>query len=357
MLKDNALAKATKSNYKTPVRYFEEMCIKLGLPNKVTEKALIAYIGLRLETKVLKQTVIGDINAICTNAILKGEDVQIADDSPLVGKLMKGYGNTITRPTLQRVAISIDKLSLLASHFLFNANTNPAYRTFHAAAVIAFWCMLRPSEYTYHSKHPQKLLINSNVKFGVMGSSQYVELTLINPKTAQHGSQKVVASCKCKICEWICPVHVLKKYISWKQKSFPTALLHPSRAFFLIKNNKVKLNASPLRYDLWCESFPAFAEILGINAATFKPHCMRISGASYYFLSGIHDEVIKILGRWTSECWRRYLRLSAEQAIFLVDEKILNDVAPNGFSTSELLRMLSANDPSVIHKKIEEEEA
>ena len=47
------------------------------------------------------------------------------------------------------------------------------------------------------------------------------------------------------------------------------------------------------------------------------PHSSRISGATMLFRMGVTEEEIKTMGRWASDCYRIYCRLSKERLLEL----------------------------------------
>jgi hypothetical protein len=49
----------------------------------------------------------------------------------------------------------------------------------------------------------------------------------------------------------------------------------------------------------------------------FMPHSFRISGATMLFRMGVTEEEIKTMGRWASDCYRIYCRLSKERLLEL----------------------------------------
>ncbi|PBK61670.1 hypothetical protein ARMSODRAFT_896561, partial [Armillaria solidipes] len=48
-------------------------------------------------------------------------------------------------------------------------------------------------------------------------------------------------------------------------------------------------------------------------------HCFRIGGTTFYLVMGINPDVVKAIGRWTSEAFKRYWR-NVEQLGILYTE-------------------------------------
>lgn len=54
----------------------------------------------------------------------------------------------------------------------------------------------------------------------------------------------------------------------------------------------------------------AFIKMSIHDNINLNTHSFRIGGASAAASSGVPDSIIKILGRWSSDCYRRYIRIS-----------------------------------------------
>ena len=47
-----------------------------------------------------------------------------------------------------------------------------------------------------------------------------------------------------------------------------------------------------------------------MNVKEFNTHSFRIGAATSAFVNGKSEEEIKKLGRWTSKCFERYIRIN-----------------------------------------------
>ena len=52
-----------------------------------------------------------------------------------------------------------------------------------------------------------------------------------------------------------------------------------------------------------------------LDAADYGTHTFRRFGATYAKCQGIPDDLIKLMGRWVSDCWQRYLMFSDEDKV------------------------------------------
>ena len=54
---------------------------------------------------------------------------------------------------------------------------------------------------------------------------------------------------------------------------------------------------------------------IGENALEFGAHSLRIGGATALFAAGADPIHIRTMGRWSSDCWRLYVRACFEQTL------------------------------------------
>jgi len=313
---DNSIAKSTKTNYIQAQRQWRAMLHKLSLPDEMSPTNITKYISIRLQTKVKWETVYNELSGISHDYIVRNKPIALTRDSnPLLPKLAKGFSRLIGSSITLRAAYSIDHLIQLCKNIdqtTFNGVTHTA------ALTIAYFGMLRAMEYCYKSnKEKHKLLRNKHIT--IHPSKKIIELTIPSPKTDQTGTQTVLCSCQCHQSPLICPYHNMIKYINMKHKYAPPAYKYDN-SFFFITINKAKIRS--LHYDDWCSEWKRFANWVGIDPAASSPHCARISGASWLFLMGVSPIIIRKLGRWRSECWTRYIRISQQHSLFIVDELV-----------------------------------
>ena len=57
------------------------------------------------------------------------------------------------------------------------------------------------------------------------------------------------------------------------------------------------------------------AVALGVNPEEFGAHSLRIGGATALFAAGADPMVIRTMGRWSSDCYRLYVRACFEQTV------------------------------------------
>ena len=83
-------------------------------------------------------------------------------------------------------------------------------------------------------------------------------------------------------------------------------------------------------------------QALGLDPACFGAHSLRIGGATAALAAGVHPSIIRITGRWSSDVWQIYARLSKQSA--LVVSKVIGstpfDDCERGEFMSEELELM-----------------
>ena len=78
---------------------------------------------------------------------------------------------------------------------------------------------------------------------------------------------------------------------------------------------------------------------VGEDAARFGAHSLRIGGATAALAAGVHPSLIRIAGRWSSDVWEIYARLTQEAACDIsriVGSSSFVDVEWGSFVSEEL---------------------
>ncbi|KAI3244694.1 hypothetical protein CBS147309_9556 [Penicillium roqueforti] len=166
---------------------------------------------------------------------------------------------------------------------------------FATACRVAFAGFLRLGEFTYKTEdlgtRPTFLAIKltrSDVRFS--SSLDHVQLTLKRSKTdrCHEGAQIILA----KTGDGACPVDALQRLLLLDPKT-PDAPLFSFHRRPFNRNNFLSTLSTKLR-------------ALGIHADGYSGHSFRKGAAQHAHDSGILDDQIQVLGRWTSEAFRVY---------------------------------------------------
>jgi hypothetical protein len=100
----------------------------------------------------------------------------------------------------------------------------------------------------------------------------------------------------------ICPVKALCMYM--KIRNFRNAL--PKDPFFVTNCHL------PVTRTYFIEYLKNILERIGYDSSKYNGHSFRIGAATSAASARMEDHLIKTLGRWSSDCYRRYIRTSED---------------------------------------------
>ena len=78
----------------------------------------------------------------------------------------------------------------------------------------------------------------------------------------------------------------------------------PSTPLFITINNR------PMSYAYLTSKLHSLLSMIGIHPAPFSLHSIRAGAATTAAAAGFTEDQIQKLGRWSSTCYRRYIRPS-----------------------------------------------
>jgi hypothetical protein len=202
---------------------------------------------------------------------------------PTVTKIVKRL--TSLRPPDCRQPISIDLLEKLLSCLPVTCSSSYQVSLYSAMFVIAFFALLRISEFTIDRKGHHVIMLRD-----VSVSCHFISLTI---RSFKHSSGPVTVCLKTRN-DNLCPVKVLKQFLA-KRGFIPGPL-------FAYPNGEGIQRAVFTRQLKTCIAFyPEFSN-------NIKSHSFRIGGATYIAQQGASDEQIRRAGRWRSNAFRAYIR-------------------------------------------------
>ena len=158
-----------------------------------------------------------------------------------------------------------------------------------AAMVTAFFGLLRVSEYTCKSAlsfQQDNTLCYSDVSYGFNSMSISIKSSKTDPFRT---GVNIRLAANFSV---LCPVDALKKFL----------LVHPSKCgpFFTFNNGKF----------LTRKNISTFVKKYSGIVANLSSHSFRIGAATTLANMGHPRWLIQSLGRWSSDCFRDYIRIS-----------------------------------------------
>ena len=82
----------------------------------------------------------------------------------------------------------------------------------------------------------------------------------------------------------------------------------------------IQPNGKHISYEWWRKELQILLKEIKNYQPCYTPHALRKTGATIYYSSGLGSEFIKIMGRWSSDTWSRYIQPTCIDAAFKAKE-------------------------------------
>ena len=289
-----SIAETTHSRYKTCLQVYMAFCKRLDLQAfPVHQQNVILFVSNLADTSTSYGSIKAHIAAIKFFAETQGfnEKQQTINAFQKLYRLIRGIKKTQGKRFRKAPREPITPNVLKAIHFNM-ANSSRPYEDkimLWAAMLTAFFGFLRVSEYTSEwvkTFDPASTLCCQDLTF----VEQSVQ---INIKASKTDPFRLGVSIRLATNNsYLCPVGALKNY--WR--------IHPSRKgpLFVFLDGKY-LTRKGLAAVL--------KDVLPETCKNISTHSFRIGAATTAAANGHPRWLIQSLGRWTSDCYRQYLRI------------------------------------------------
>ena len=207
----------------------------------------------------------------------------------VVQKLLAGV-TRVSPPTPPRLPITLGILARLLQgvdqvihHYYHKA-------LFKAMLTIGFFGLMRIGELTMSKEHLVPLHINQ-----LTFTPHLLTISITNFKHNQKLKPVDIPIPRQSMVE-VCPVHHLTQYLLLRGYQQGPLFSFPS--------------LSPVSRQFFSKNLARLISFSGFQGERYKSHCLRIGGASYYASLGYSDAQIRLLGRWESNAFVKYIRSS-----------------------------------------------
>ena len=285
-----SLAPSSLATYRSGWLAYSRFCSLHRLPTlPLSESSVLLFCSSLAARHVTHASIRVYLSAVSYFSRLSGHSFS-PDLFPRIQYLLRGIrrsqGSSLTSPS--RAPITLVHLQSLHS-CIFSRFSAPDSLMLWSAVTAAFFGLLRASEFTSPSVSsvlPATLLYR-HVSFS--WSPDVVSLFLPQSKTDQFANGAVVRLFR--LDPPICPFTA----------AFAFHSVHPARSgpFFQFRDGRFLTRRDVV--SLLSRSFPSLSAL--------NTHSFRIGGASALAAAGVSDGDIRILGRWSSDSFFRYIRL------------------------------------------------
>ncbi|XP_069133242.1 uncharacterized protein [Argopecten irradians] len=161
------------------------------------------------------------------------------------------------------------------------------------ACIVAFFGFLRCGEFTVGTSfdYTQHLCVSD-----LIVSDEYVMLHLKKSKTDPF--REGVKIKLFKVGGIICPYAACCEYLSARMQFSPAS----HDPLFVVQNGQA------LTRSIFISKFKHTLQCIGINSELYNGHSFRIGAATSAAAAHVEDHLIKVLGRWSSDAYCRYIK-------------------------------------------------
>lgn len=212
-----------------------------------------------------------------------------------IKQMLKGYNKRQPRLDL-RLPITLPILQRLIN--ASNQISGSPYQAcqFRAMCALAFFAFLRIGEITTHSGAGNlPLQLNQLTKvYDGRNRVSGIQLTFSNFK---HHYNERPFTLLINVQPDVCPVALLLDYLALRGE-------HPGAIF-------VTQLGIPVSRDEFSSRLQTAVRYCGLDSSRYKGHSFRIGAASHAAEQGMSDARIRILGRWNSNAFHKYIRVNS----------------------------------------------
>ena len=291
---NDSLAPSSHKTYMTGIRSYINFCQSSNLTCfPVNESSLCFFATFSCNRGIACKSIKVYIHGVINQNAMLGFHLSLYE-MPILHRVIRGIrrrqGNSLTRPP--RKPITVNHLRQISVHLNLHASLSAADKYMYlSACLVAFFGLLRVSEYTcpkISSFDTSLHLLRNDVHFNKDFSIMTLRIKASKTDPFRKGISIRISATN----DSLCPVGVMRNYLALTP-SYNGPLFQCSDGRFLTRN---------LILGILSTVFP--------NIADISTHSFRIGGASSALAAGASDSMIRILGRWSSDCYLRYLRIS-----------------------------------------------
>ena len=274
-------------------------------PSKPSEELLIYFVvhcatNLNLAYSTIKSYLAGIRNLYIARGL--SHPFLHCDGSPFLKLqlVIKGIRKDQCKPAKPRLPITaqILKSILTANQVFFGTYVDLLMKT---ACAVAYFGFMRCGEFTCSTT-----LFDPCVNLCMSDVSIYLQANIPVRATVFLKSSKTDPfrhGCVINLFRTnlgLCPVKYIHLFHLVRQAMSASA----DDPFFLMPEGQ------PLTRNAFISMLKGLLHCLGFNAADYAGHSFRIGAATSAAAAHVPDHLIKTLGRWSSDCYQRYIRTS-----------------------------------------------
>ena len=298
------LAKSTLKSYQSGIRRYKSFCVRLSRPTlPAREETLSAFVAALAKKGVSYTSLKVYLSAIRHYQIQNGLGDPGISRMARLEYIMRGIrrdGALKPNPRKERQPITPTLLSKLFAVWERQTDLRNA-KMLWAASCLAFFAFLRVGEFTASgvSQFDDKVHLSiSDISINRLEAPSMALINLKQSKTDQLRKGVTVVLGKTNKSP-LCPVSALLSYLVVRGTA--------PGPVFIWENGQFLTRAH------FVEEVKKALQLAGADASDFNGHSFRIGAASTAAANGMEDSLIKILGRWESDAYQRYIKIPRQE--------------------------------------------
>ena len=305
---ESSLASSTWKTYRAAQEDFRKFCSSINQsPIPASEELLILYTA-HLSTRLAHSSIRTYLSAVRNLHVLQGKG------DPMAGRLkldqfLRGVRRLKSRPADSRLPVTPLILSAIR-RVLDRQPSSPDHIMLWAACCLGFFGFLRSGEFTVPSLTAFDPSIHLTPNDVTTDSRVNPTMVFVRIKASKCDQTKQgVTVCVGRTDTQLCPVAAILAYCVVRGTS-PGPFFRLSDQAPLTKQRLITMLRSTL-------------ETAGIEASRYSGHSFRIGAATSAAACGLADSTIQTLGRWSSDSFKRYIRIPPQDLATMSKSLIL----------------------------------
>ena len=295
----NSYATSTWKNFKTQYNSYSRFCRIFGYQLFPCSNFILCryavFISFYLKTF---SSVAQYVSGVRTLHYLDGH-IPLGSD-PILIRILAGIKRKLMCEVQQAVPVTIPLLVAISAIVDIS---QPSQLVCFSALLVGFYLFLRSGNLVPKSQatfDPTRHLTRSSLII----SESLILVVIQSTKTRQYGSKQLKVPLLPVSKQSICP----KKWLTMMIRAIPAS---PEDPLFSIPT---PLGNRALSYSTLAHQYKQWVQTLGLQG-NYTLHGLRRRGATHAFETGISDHLIRTLGDWASNCFRRYIDVTMDSRL------------------------------------------
>ena len=298
--KGEAVKESTKKNLLTQLNAYQKFCDRYMLQYFPCDNRQLCRFGQHLSGTFESPDAVGNyLSRLCTMIALLGLEVPDVKDRQM-HMFSVGLRRIMQHAVKQAAPVTPQILARLSKVVNYKDRIEVIAWT---AVLVGFYMSLRKSNLVPEAMdrfNPEQQFRRQDVNVGLDRAMMFeIKWT----KTIQFRQKLLRVPVLPAQNKAVCPVFWVHKMLLDNPRS-------PQDTLFLINNpqQKLCLSANQLIYRL-----RKWLKMIGEDDMAFSLHSLRWGGATFTYQSDMESQMIKLLGDWASDCYKRYIDVSIDQ--------------------------------------------